>query len=162
MDRSKLPLSLLVALGLAPEACTTKDPKVHPCLSAPVDDTKPPPEPKDPAELGPCLMIAAPPEVGPCLEVVEPPNTPCLSPPADPPPTKEDPLIGPCLKVAAPDPPVGPCLSVRKDPGKRPKPEPDASGGMASRSRGEVIERVRAALPPDVAARLPCADPEDA
>jgi hypothetical protein len=164
VDRSKLPLSLLIALGLAPEACTTKDPKAHPCLSAPADDGKPPPDRTD-VPLGPCLKVAPPPEVGPCLEVVEPPANACLQPVDDPPPTKEDPPVGPCLKVAPPDSPVGPCLLVL-EPGSAPQPKKKkkggASGGMASRSRNEIIERVRAALPPDVAARLPATDPDDA
>jgi hypothetical protein len=147
VDVSKLPLSLLVALGLAPEACTTKDPNAHPCLNIaepPIE--KQAPDPKE-QPVGPCLMVVAPDEVGPCLEVAEPPP--------DPPPPKEDPPVGPCLKVAAPDPPVGPCLSVPKSKAPRPEAKPkDASGGMASRSRSEVIERVRAELPEDVAARL--------
>ena len=158
MDRSKLPLSLLVALGLAPEGCTTKDPKTHPCLSAPMDSGKPPDDPP----VGPCLKVAptddpkdAP--VGPCLKVQPPPEDdvgPCLE--VMPPPTKEDPPVGPCLRVRQPEPPMEPCLSIA--PPKTKPPKGAAAGGMASHSRDEVIDRVRDALPPDVAARLPKRD----
>jgi hypothetical protein len=158
VDRSQLPLSLLIALGLAPEGCTTKschsppadegkppkddgkDSSMTPCLSPPRDETK------DDPPIGPCLKVAPPEEVGPCLEVMPPTKE-------DP---KEDPPVGPCLKVMNPDPPLTPCLSIKPNKERKPSPKdsPKDSGGMASSSRDEVIERVRAALPPDVAARL--------
>lgn len=178
MDRSKLPLSLLVALGLAPEACTTKEPRAHPCLSAPIDDGKLPPDGKQDPPVDACLKVMPPepppdPPVGPCLEFAEPPADVCLSPlPEDPDPPvgpclrvmpdrRPDPPVGPCLKVMQPEPPVDVCLSVRPEPPRdRPPRKPD--GGMASSSRHQIIERVRAALPPDVAARLPARDADDA
>lgn len=158
MDTKKLPLSMLVALGLAPGGCEEVGCVTRPCLEiaeprppepqgetkGPPSDTKgTPPEGKDDAGMQPCLMVVAPDPSGvsACLDV-----PPCLSPPMPP---EEDPKAGPCLDVNV-------CLSQRPDraTAKPPKPEGKASaGGMA---RADVLDRLLQSdvLPSDIATRL--------
>jgi hypothetical protein len=162
VDTKKLPLSMLVALGLAPGGCEELGCVTRPCLEIaeprppePQDDTKgppsdskgPPPEGKDDAGMQPCLMVVAPDPSGvsACLDV-----PPCLSPPMPP---DEDPKAGPCLDVDA-------CLSPRpdRDTARLPKRE-GGGGGKASAggmARADVLERLLNSdvLPRDIATRL--------
>lgn len=174
MAREKLPLSVLVALGLS--SCGTCRPGVclsiarddeggeelRPCLSV-LPPTDPPPDAPPDAPPDVCLSIAPPPEGLP----PEPPTHPCLSPPI--------PELGdPPEPEAVPDDPPRPCLSMRWDPPPPPEPDPETlqiclsedldpeeldDGGAAleippGQERLALLERLGDALPVDVRERL--------
>jgi len=184
MAREKLPLSVLVALGLAscgtcrPGVCLSiaADPEggeeLRPCLSfVPTDDPEQEIEAEDPA--GVCLSMEPDPEPPP------PPRAgPCLSPPYRPlPPVPDD--EPPIPEVEDPhdaDPPR-PCLSIRRpEPPLPPDPEVDpetlqiclsedieldweddgasALEPVPGEERLALLERLGDALPRDVRERL--------
>lgn len=155
MDTKKLPLSMLVALGLAPGGCEELGCTTRPCLNVaeprppePAGETKgdtkgTPPEGKDDAGMQPCLMVVAPDPSGvsACLDV-----PPCLSPPMPP---EEDPKAGPCLDVNA-------CLTPRPDRATSTAPKPEGKASAGGMARADVLDRLLQSdvLPRDIATRL--------
>ncbi len=117
MAHEKLPLSVLLALGLAGcagcRACVCLSPvmdqeggeELRPCLSFVPVEPEPPVEPDPPPE--------APPDV--CLSIAPPEEPPPPIPEADEPSAPE----------TVPDDPPRPCLSVRWEPPPRPPDEAD-------------------------------------
>jgi hypothetical protein len=107
--------------------------------------------------LGLACTRSQPPTVGPCLSQPYDPSDvgPCLSIPVEPDPTDGGTTGTPTEPgpIEEPEPTVGPCLSP---------PEPSAAlsettpASQPAATRHDALERVlaRAALPPDVAARL--------
>ena len=153
---SKLPLSVLVALGLAScGACGPGDDSdPRPCLSiAP-----------DPDLLGPCLKVDEGPPPEESIPELE--QAVCLSelPDAEPEPEPEPPADV-CLSIAPPpdpDPPLRPCLSIRPPvPPPIPEPQPtqdeDGSGDASTEGQDErvaVMAGLEDRLPTDVLERL--------
>lgn len=124
-------------------ACLSADaaaePDVSACLGTPIDDD---------ATVGPCLS-RLPPDAGRDM-LPDVPIGPCLEP--EPPPIP-DAEVDQGADMA-PDAEVGPCL----DP---PAPDPEPPGkAMRTLDTGAIYAKVRASLPPDVAARL-VRPPED-
>ncbi len=174
MSPSKLPLSVLLALGLVscgePDAedegdarpCLSvmPDPEVvGPCLSPPDDPPPEPPPVEDPEaipelEKQACLTLLPEPEPEPEPEPV--PDV-CLSVMPDPDP---DTPLRPCLSIRPPLPPPDPeaskiCLSEDLDP----EPEAAEDGGSDLGNQGvdehlAVLERLEDRLPEDVRRRL--------
>ena len=168
MGSDKLPLSVLLALGLSscgtcrpdggagqPEVCLSIAPTHEgPCLSPePPPEPPPPEEPPDaPPEV--CLSIAVPPDEAPPIPEVEPgepetepddPPRPCLSvrwePPPPPPEDPEDPETLPV------------CLSEDLEP----EDEGDGSSSVEpapGHERQAVLERLEGVIPSDVRERL--------
>lgn len=173
MAPDRLPLSVLVALGLAScgpcrlGVCLSPIPRdqegdeqLRPCLSVAPPQEEPPDAPPDV-----CLSIAPPPEPEPPIPEPEPPIPEAIDPEAEP--TQPETL---------PDDPPRPCLSVRWEPPPRPPDEPDPEtlpvclsedmdpegeddGASAleptpGAERVAVLERLGDALPADVRERL--------
>jgi hypothetical protein len=182
MGTDKLPLSVMLALGLAGCAgcnacvCLTPIPQddeggeeLRPCLSM-----LPPEEPPDDDEpiVGPCLS-----EIDPGDGVEPEPRTgPCLAPPYEP-PVEPDPVIPEAEPEVLPEDPPRPCLSVRWEPPPRPPDEVDpetlqiclsedldpegaeGDGGAALQpadgsGRVAVLDRMAGVIPGDVLRRL--------
>ncbi len=162
MGPQKLPLSVLLALGLAScgDCGIGDEPDPRPCLSIAPD------------VLGPCLTdVEDPPVADEPPPDEEPPREFCLSivPPPD-----EEPPADVCLSVEIepdPEPPLRPCLSLRPphlpEPGSLPvclsedvEPEPADDGGSdagTERAPGErvaLLGRLGDRLPADVLERL--------
>lgn len=181
MHTQKIPFAILVGLGLM-GGCDR--PAVGPCLDvAPPDDSAPDDSARPclsveqlhdvgQEDMTPCLSPPLPPDVGaepdtavgPCLEV--PPATDVGSP-------REDPPVGPCLRVRPPDPPVGPCLNVVRPPepddapvgpclkvrapeheSRRDESADNVPGAAEGMARRDAVERFARVLPDDVLARL--------
>jgi hypothetical protein len=174
MPRDPLPLSVLLALGLASCGPCLSPVPAQPCLSF-----LPPEEPEEP--VAPCLSIEEPPPETPpqpCLSIAPPPEDPpvrpCLSVrPLEPPPIPEieeeptalgelpPPRPGPCLSMRRPDPHPEPdpetlqiCLSEDVEP-EPSEPEAGASlEGRAPEERRAVLARLAGIMPEDVLRKL--------
>ena len=141
-SRSKLPSPILIALGLTPGCDGCDNPIVSPCLEYVPTNTESGDdaagqgsEPSQPNPTGSSTdgsEGASPKEVrvGPCLKIAPP--QPADEPDAVP--------VGPCLKIAPPDPPVGPCLEyMPSDPPPTDPAEPDTpTDGGATGQRAPV------------------------
>lgn len=129
MQTARIPVAVLVALGLSSAACS-RAPWHPPCLNAaPVD-----------VEVG----------HGPCLEPETAPAKPEDSEPEpvpDPEPSEdEEPGHG--------DPQVGPCLDVLEEPPLALESSSRSRAGTAADARPDVIARLVGVLPADVLAQL--------
>jgi len=162
VQTARIPFAILIALELAGStACT---PIFQPCLDVP------PPADEDDPHVGPCLEVAVDPgepedpPLTPCLKVAppDPPVQPCLTPePPEPKPDedpKDEPRVGPCLRVAPPpkEPEMRPCLSMVDPSIERPtKPLPPPSKKSdGTTARADVLEKLADTLPADVLAKL--------
>lgn len=128
MQTARIPLAVLIALGMTSIACTPHS--VQPCLNVAA--------PEDDADLGPCLEVVEPPDPEPEPKSEPPEPEPKSNEQPEPEPVE----MRPCLDVL-PDEPLAAASSERQ---VSPSAEPD--------SRDAVITRLASVLPPDVVAKL--------
>lgn len=127
--KTRLPRSVLLALGLTASCDRCSRHHVGPCLNiAPeaLPDPEPEPEPERPIHIGPCLKIAPP------------------DPEPPPEPQPADTGVHPCLEFA-PD---------YNEGGGNPTPEPEGEQGALPRDSARQKVLAQGILPDDVAALL--------
>lgn len=130
MQTARIPLAVLIALGMTGLACTPHS--VQPCLNVAA--------PEDDADLGPCLEVVEPPDPEP---EPEPKSEPEAEPTSGEEPGDEGVEMRPCLDVLAePLPELASAETV------------SAASSPSLDTRADVIARLADVLPPDVVTKL--------